>query len=147
MNSKVLLRGRLLLALAFLLAFASQISQGSDIQRLSGSYHVVQKTEVGPQNRVRLQLRLTNQGQRDLVIQHMALRDFSHPGRETVRACSLALRAGSSIDTTQGFTVPRSEYESWRGSHGPTLLLEVMFPSGRKSIEVVHLNGAPGKVN
>jgi hypothetical protein len=147
MNSKVLRWGRLSLTLAFSLAFALQFSQGSDIKRLSGSYRVVRETEIGPHNRVRLQFRLTNQGHSDLVIRRFALRDFSHANRETVRACSLALRAGTSIDTTQEFTVPRPEYESWRGSHGPKLLLEVMLPSGRKTIEAVHLNGAPGKVN
>lgn len=147
MNSKVLRRGGVSLALAFSLAFASQLCQGSDIQRLSGSYHVVQKTEIGPHNRVRLQLRLTNQGQSDIVIQRAALWDFSHPGREGVRACSLVLRAGSSVDTTQDFIVSRSKYESWRESHGPKLLLEVVLPSGRKTVEVVHLNGTSGKVN
>ena len=147
MNSKVLRRGGVSLALAFSLAFASQLCQGSDIKRLSGSYHIVQKTEVGPHNRVRLQFRLTNQGQSDIVIQRVALWDFSHPGREGVRACSLVIRAGSSIDTTQEFTVPRSEYESWRTNRGPALLLEVVLPSGRKTVEVVHLNGTSGKVN
>lgn len=146
MNSKVLRSSRLLLALAFSVAFALQPCQGSDTKPLSGSYHVVQKTEAGPHNRVRLQLRLTNQSHSDLVIQRVALWDFSHPGVAGVRSCSLALRAGSSVDTTQEFTVLRSEYESW-GSHGPRLLLEVMLPSGRKTIEVVHLNGTSGKVN
>jgi hypothetical protein len=136
-----------LLALAFSLAFALQLCAGSDIKRLSGSYHVVQTTEIGPHNRVRLQLRLTNQGLNDLVIQRVALRDFSHPSRDGARTCSLVLHAGSSADTTQEFTVPRSEYESWRGGHGPSLLVEVTLPSGRKTIEVVHLNGASGKVN
>ncbi len=147
MNSKVLRRGRFSLALAFSLVLALQLCQGSVIKRLSGSYHIVHKTEVGPNNHVRLQLHLTNQGQSDLVIQRVALRDFSHPGHEAVHSCALALRAGSSVDTTQELTVPRSEYESWRGTHGPRLLLEVRLPSGRKTIEVVHLNSTSGKVN
>jgi len=147
MHSQLLRGGRLPLALSFSLAFALQLCQGSDIKRLSGSYHVAQKTEVGSHNRVRLQLRLTNPSQSDLVIQRVALWDFSHSDREGMRACSLVLRAGGSIDTLQEFTVPRSEYESWRGGHGPRLLLEVILPSGRKTIEVVHLNGPSGKVN
>ena len=147
MNSKVLRRGRASIALAFSLAFALQVCQGSDIKRISGTYRIAHKTEIGPQNLVRLQLHLTNQGKSDVVIQHVALRDFSHPGREAVRACSLILRAAGSVDTTQEFTVPHSEYESWIGSHGPSLLLEVMLPSGRKTIEAVHLNGTSGKVN
>lgn len=147
MNSKVLRRGRFSLALAFSLAFALQLCQGSDIKRLSGSCQIVHKTEVGPNHSVRLQLHLSNLGQSDLVIQRVALRNFSHPGREGVRSCSLALHAGGSIDTTQEFTVSRSEYESWRGSHEPRLLLEVMLPSGRKTIEVIHLNSTSGKVN
>lgn len=147
MNFKVLRRSRSWLALVFPLAFALQLCQGSDVKRLSGSYHVVRTTEVGAHNRVRLQFRLTNQGQTDLVIQRVVLWDFSHPNREGVHACSLALRAGSSIDSAEEFTVPRSEYESWQGSHGPRLLLEVMLASGRRTIEVVHLNGTPGKVD
>jgi hypothetical protein len=147
MNSKVLRCGRFSLVLASSLAIALQLCQGSDIKRLSGTYHVVQATEVGAHKRVQLQVRLTNQGQTDLVIQRLALWDFSHPSREGVRVCSLTIRAGSSVSTTQEFTVPRSEYESWRESHGPRLLLEVVLPSGRKTIEVLHLNGTSGKVN
>jgi len=147
MNSQFFRRGKFSLALALMLAFAWQLCQGNDIKRLSGSYRVIHKTEIGLQNRIRLQLHLTNPGQSDLVIQRVALWDFSHLSREGVRACSLVLRAGSSVDITQEFTVPRSEYESWRGSRGPRLLLEVMLPSGRKAIEAVHLNGTSGKVN
>jgi hypothetical protein len=109
---------------------------------------VVQKTAAGPQSRVQLHLRLTNRGQGDLRIQRIALWDFSHPARESMRACSLLVNAGSSAETTQEFTVPPYEYDRWHRGKGPRLLLEVLLPSGRTTTEAVQLNATPsGKAN
>lgn len=148
MNSRCFLRSTCWIVLATWLAIAPQIGQSSDVRRLSGSYQVVQKSDSGPQNRVQLHLRLSNQRGEDLRIQRIALWDFSHPARESMRACPLVIHAGSSAETSQDFTVPRSEYESWQRGKGPRLLLEVLLPSGRTTTEAVELKAASGrKVN
>lgn len=139
MNSRCFLRSTCWILLAAWLAITPQISQSSDVSRLSGSYQVVRDAGAGPQSRVQLHLRLSNQRGEDLRIQRIALRDFSHPARESSRACSLLVHGGSSVDTTQEFMVPRSEYESWKRGQGPRLLLEVLLPSGRKTTEAVEL--------
>lgn len=145
MNSRCFLRSTCWLLLGAWLAIAPQIGQSSDVRRLSGSYQVVQKTEAGPQNRVQLHLRLSNQRSEDLRIQRIALWDFSHPARESMRACSLVVHAGSSADTTQEFTVPHSQYESWQRGKGPRLLLEVLLPSGRTTTEAIELTAASSR--
>jgi hypothetical protein len=148
MNCRSFLRSTCWLLLAAWPAIAPQIGQSSDVRRLSGSYEVVQKTEAGPQNRVQLRLRLSNHRSEDLRIQRIALWDFSHPARESMRACFLLIHGGSSADTTQEFTLPRSEYESWRHGKGPRLLLEVLLPSGRTTTAAVELSAtSSGKAN
>ena len=144
MNSKVF-SSSCLLVLAGWFAFSPQLSRGSDIRRISGSYQVVQQVKSGSQTQVRLRIRLLNRGDRDLTIQRLALWDFSHPSRAGMRACSLLLRPGTSGDTTQEFTIPRSEYESWHRGKGPRLALEVPLPSGRTTTEVVQLNAASSR--
>jgi len=62
-----------------------------------------------------------------------------------MRACLLVIHARSSADTTQDFTVPRSEYKSWQRGKGPRLLLEVLLPSGRTTTEAVELNAISGR--
>jgi hypothetical protein len=145
MISRIFRRRNCCLATAVWLAIALQFVQAADVKHLSGSYQVAQKTDRGAQSSVRLVFRLTNQGEGDLSIQRIALWDFSHPGREAMRPCTLVIPRGSSTETTQEFTVPRSELESWRGANGLRLLLEVRLPSGRMTTEVVHLNAAPGR--
>lgn len=148
MNTRLFLRGNYWLLLAAWLMIAPQLSQSSDIRRLSGSYQVVQTTQAGSQSRVQLRVRLSNQRSEDLRIQRIALWDFSHPARESMRACSLLVHGGSFADTTQEFTVLRSEYESWQHGKGPRLLLEVLLPSGRTTTEAIQLSAISSrKVN
>lgn len=148
MNSRCFLRCTCWLLLCAWLMIAPQLSQSSDIRRVSGSYEVLQKPAAGPKSQVQLRLRLTNRGEADLRIQRIALWDFSHPARESMRACSLVVHAGSSGGTTQEFTVPRSEYESWQRGKGPKVLLEVLLPSGRTTTEAVQLSAtSSGKAN
>ena len=145
MNSRILRRRNCCLAMAVWLAVALQFVQAADVRHLSGSYQVTQKTDRGAKSSVRLVFRLTNQGEGDLSIQRIALWDFSHLGRESMRHCTLIIPKGGSTETTQEFTIPRSEFDSWRGANGPRLLLEVRLPSGRMTTEVVHLNAAAGR--
>ena len=139
MNSSFFFSCRTCLALAVLVAIGPQLTRASDVTRLSGSYEVLAKADTGDKTTVRLQVHLTNQGSASLSIQRIALRDFSHHTRDQVRACALTIPAGSTAHSNQQFTVPRIEYEAWQRGNMPTVVLELMTPSGRRMTEVLRL--------
>lgn len=135
-NRLVFLVGLLILSVPF--------AQAAD-SRLTGSYQLVQKTELGSQTRVRLQLRLTNHGPNELRIQRVTLWDFSHAYRGGTQPCTIVLRAGASAGTTQEFTIPRAEYELWTRGTRPRLVVEVQASRGRTAAEAVRLDRVKGK--
>ncbi len=138
MNSRFFFKCRLWFALTTSIAFVTQVIQATDVTRLSGSYEVVRKADAGPRTTVHLRVHLLNQGSTSLSIQRMALRDFSHPTRDQVRACALTISPGASADSMQEFTIPRMEYEDWQRGNAPTIILELVA-SGRRSTEVLRL--------
>ena len=144
-NSRILRASHSLLLLAGfvvsgLLVSAAQFAQAADAAQLSGAYQLVHKTDLGPQTRVRLRLHLANHAARDLHIQRLTLWDFSHPDRGGSQACSIVVRAGASVDTTQEFVIRRAEYDLWRRGARPRVVLEMQSPSGRNTTEVVRLD-------
>jgi len=145
MKVKILRSCNYFLVAAGLFAFTIQFARASDASRVSGSYHVVQKMNLGSQTRVRLQLRLTNHGQHELRIQRLTLWDFSHPDKGGTHACSIVVHAGASADTTQEFTVRRPEYELWVHRTRPRLVLEAQSPDGRRTTKVVRLEPVFGR--
>ncbi len=137
-----------LLVVAGLFMLMTRFAQASDVSQLSGSYQVIQKTDLGPQTHVRLQLHLTNHGQRPLHIRRLTLWDLPHADKGATQPCSLVVLTGASADTTQEFTIPRSEYTSWRRGARPRLLLQIEAPGGRGITQVVRLDRVSGgKVN
>lgn len=137
-----------LLVVAALFMFTTRFAQASAASQLSGSYRVVQKTDLGPQTHVRLQLRLTNHGQRPLHIQRLTLWDLPHADKGATQACSIVVPTGASADTSQEFTIPRSEYKLWRRGARPRLLLQIEVAGGRGITQVVRLDRVSGgKVN
>ncbi len=139
MNSRLFFSCRLWLALATCIVFASQVSEARDLTQLSGTYEVIGKTDAGPNTSIRLRIHVTNQGAGSLSVQRIALRDFSHPVRDRVRASALTIPAGGTADSTQEFTLPRLEYDSWQHGNQPKLVLEIVKASGRRTTEVLTL--------
>jgi len=123
-----------------LVLIATRLARASDAPHLSGSYQVIRQTDVGPQTRVRLRVRLTNPGQRDLHIQRITLWDFSYPAKGATQACTIVLRSQTSTDASLEFDVPRAEYELWRRGARPRVVLEIATTEGRTTTEVVRLN-------
>ena len=132
-----------LTALVGLCVLTIGFAHASDSSHLSGSFQVVHKTDLGSQTRVRLQLQLSNHGQRDLHIQRITFWDSHPPGRRP-QACSLLVHPGSSASTTQEFTMPRSEYRFWTSAKRLNLLVAVDGPGGRKVTELVRLDRISG---
>jgi hypothetical protein len=145
MKVKILQRCNRLFVVIGLFVFAIQLAAGSDISRISGSYQVLSKTELGSQIRVRLLLHLTNDGARQLQIQRLTLWDFSHPEKGGTQTCSIVVHAGGSADTSQEFTLQRPEYELWSRGTRPRLVVEAQSPDGRKTTKVVRLERTNGR--
>jgi hypothetical protein len=137
--SRTIYRTSHLFALAGLFVLAIGIAQASVVSHLSGSYRVIQKADLGPQTRVRLQLHLANRGGRDLLIQRMILWNSPHPGKTGAKPCSLLVRTGASISTTQEFTITRSQLRSLNRGTPFNLLVAVKGPGGRQAVELVRL--------
>ncbi len=129
---------------AALLLFASGFARASTAPGLSGSYQVIAKTVVGPQARVRLQLRFANHTQRALHIQRLTLWDPPRADKGAMKPVSLVVSGGASASTTLEFTIPRSEYRSWSHGGGPRLLLEVQTANGRTATQSIRLNRISG---
>ncbi|HTW59591.1 MAG TPA: hypothetical protein VMD99_15800 [Terriglobales bacterium] len=121
------------------LPFAS-LAQTTGTPRVSGSYQVVQKIEVGRDTRVELKLHLMNHESRDLHIERLALRGVSHSAKGGSQVCSIVVGAQTFADTTQQFTVRREEYELWKRGARPRLVLELQRQNGRGASEVVRLD-------
>jgi len=133
------------LAVAALFAFGVQFAPGSSAPLLSGSYEVVQNTDIGSQAQIRMRIHLVNHGPSDLSIQRMTLWDFSHADRGGTRACAITLHAHASAETTQEFTIRRSEYQLWQRGLRPRLVLEMVAPGSTKSTAVVRLDRISGQ--
>jgi hypothetical protein len=127
------------------LLIAVRSAQASDASQISGSYQVLQKSDLGAQTRIRLEIHLANRGARDLRIQRLTLWDLSHPGGGETQACALIVHPGAAVHTELQFTIPRSEYELWSRGSRPRLVLEVSRPSGGKTNEVVRLEPISGR--
>ena len=143
MNCKILQTCNYLLVAALCLVSGTGFGWAKDASTVSGSYRIVQKTHLGPQTRVRLQIRLTNHGQHKLRIQRLTFWDFSHPVKGGTQACSILVRGHASADTATEFTIPRAEYEMWRRGTRPRLVVELQRDDGRRATQAVRLDQIP----
>ena len=123
----------------------AQLGTASAAPVVSGTYQVVQNTNLGSQTQIRMRIHLVNHGAKNLSIQRVTLWDFSHPDRGGTHACVLSLRAHASAETTQEFTIRRPEFDSWRKGLRPRLVLEMAAPARTKSTAVVRLDRLAGQ--
>jgi hypothetical protein len=144
MNYKSLCIYKWPFVVAALLALAQLASAGT-ASVVSGTYQVVQKTNLGSQTQIRMRIHLVNQGAKNLSIQRVTLWDFSHPDKGGTHACALTLRAHASVETTQEFTIRRPEFELWRKGLRPRLVLGMAAPARTKSTAVVRLERLAGQ--
>jgi hypothetical protein len=75
----------------------------------------------------------------------MTLWDFSHPDKGGTRACTVTLGAHASAETTQDFTIRRSDFELWKRGLHPRLVLEIDGPRNTRSKTVVRLDRISGQ--
>jgi len=144
MSCKLLSTCKWPLVVAAICALA-QFASASNAPVVSGTYQVVQNTNLGSQTQIRMRIHLVNRGPNNLSIRTMTLWDFSHPDKGGTHACALTLRAHASADTTQEFTIRRPEFESWRKGLRPRLVLGMAAPARTKSTAVVRLDRIAGQ--
>jgi len=144
MSCKLLSTCKWPLVVAAICALA-QFASASNAPVVSGTYQVVQNTNIGSQTQIRMRIHLVNRGPNNLSIRTMTLWDFSHPDKGGTHACALTLRAHASADTTQEFTIRRPEFESWRKGLRPRLVLGMAAPAHTKSTAVVRLDRIAGQ--
>jgi len=130
---------------AAVLALGIQYAPASNAPLVSGSYEVMQDTGLGSQAQIRMRIHLVNHGPSDLSIQRMTLWDFSHPTKGGSHACAVVLRAHASAETTQEFTIPRSDYHLWQKGMRPRFVLRMAGPGNAKSTAVVRLDHISGQ--
>ncbi len=128
---------RLLIAALFVLG---QLAAGSNTPQVSGTYAVVQETNLGGQEQIRLRIHLVNHGPTGLSVQRMTIWDFSHPEKGGTRACAVVLGAHAAADTTQEFTIRHADYQMWGKGVRPRLVLQLTGPGNTRSKTVVRLD-------
>ena len=137
------------LVVAALFALGVQFAPASNAPLVSGSYEVMQNTDLGSQAQILMRIHLVNHGPSDLSIQRMTLWDLSHSDKGGSHACAVALRAHASVETTQEFTIRRSDYQLWQKGFRPRLFLQMAGPGSAgvrtKSKAVVRLDRISGQ--
>jgi hypothetical protein len=133
------------LVMAVLFALGVQSALANDAPLVSGSYQVVQSRDLGSQSQIQMHIYLVNHGSSDFSIQRVTLWDFSHADRGGTNVCAVTLRAHASAETTQQFTIRRSDYELWQKGFRPRLVLQVAGPGRAKSTTVVRLDRISGR--
>lgn len=140
---------RLQLALSVAFALAPQLAFAANSGPITGSYYVVRTTAVGDKARVEMHIHLVNRGSSQLSIRRMTLWSFSHPEKGGSRACAVIVPAHASTDTTQEFTLRRSDYHLWNKGFRPRLILRIGSADRRasipKSTAVVRLDPISGQ--
>ncbi len=128
-----------------LFALGVQSALAKNAPLVSGSYQVVESKDLGSESQIQIRIHLVNHGSSDFSIQRMTLWDLSHADKGGTSACAVALRAHASAETTQQFTIRRSDYQSWQRGFRPRLVLQMAGPGRTKNRTVVRLDRISGK--
>ncbi len=133
------------LLVAILFTLHVQVALAGNAPVVSGSYQVLEKQTRGSEAQIQLRIHLVNHGSSEFSIQRMTLWDFSHGDKRGTAACSITLPAHASAETTQQFTIRRSDYQSWQKGFRPRLVLQIAGPGHTKNKAVVRLDRISGQ--
>ena len=135
--------GRLavVVALISVLAFACP-AQSQNRPNLLGLYEVKEPTDLGPEVRVTLLVRLIHASDMDLAEAEFSLRD---PLRRTSYGsfAILPVRSRGWVELRGEFTVPRREFERWQVGARPYVVVEFPGPGGNRVLQPVRLLRRP----
>jgi len=131
------------LAVALFLSLTTATAARAAGNEVIGSYRLEQVTDLGPQVRVTLHIRLLNNSAQNLSISKVALSDL-HPGanQQAISAwAQLQPRQTTTLD--QQFVVSRQEYERWRKGARPALQVALQPEAGRTVQRTILLRRLP----
>lgn len=111
---------------------------------ITGSYDVIERTNLGSQTKIMMRLKLTNHEQGALYVQKILLWDSGYPPIGTPRSSSIALHSGASEVTTE-FVIRRAQADQWRKGLLPRIVLELQTAKGTKMTEVIRLGRVPAR--
>lgn len=110
---------------------------------ISGTYEVIQKTDLGSQTKVVLRFHLTNHGQAPVVLQALSLSDFGYqPGRAPI-STAITLPPGSSQAISQSLVIPRLQFDQWKMGAHPRLVVELQTTTGSRITQAIRLERIP----
>lgn len=132
-------RAALSLCLVCLVALAARAA-GNEVV---GFYRVEQVTDLGPQVRVTLYIRLTNNSAAELSITKVALRDMRQPAKPAVTSAWAQLQPREATTVEQEFVVSRAEYQSWSRGARPMLQVALQPAGGREVARTIPLRRLP----
>src|SRR5208282_779527 len=135
------------LVITALFVLSVPFALASSTPLVSGSYEVLNASNVGSASQIQVRIHLVNHGSSDLSIQRMTLRDFSHADKGGTTACAVSLRAHAAVETTQQFAIRRSDYQMWKKGYRPRLILHIAGPGSAKGEAVVRLDRISGRTS
>jgi len=144
MNSKKLIAKLVYCGLVLLLALGICSPRGVAGQILSGVYKVTETTDLGPQMRVTLQIRLTNAGEERIFVTQTRLRGLLHAGRSEDKPVRVILDPHGGAEFTQDFIVAKQEYGLWSKGVRPHLGLRMQIAGGQETTITLELMRLPG---
>jgi len=112
---------------------------------VSGSYELIQRTDLGSRTKVVVRLRLTNKGHDVVYVQKILLGDFGQAPIGAAGASAIVLRSRTAEETTQEFVIPRLQFDQWQRGLRPRLILDLQTPTGARIMQAVRLERVPAR--
>jgi len=135
------MRGKYLTALTLLLsaALAMPADGGRDF---AGSYALSEVTDLGPEVRVTLTVRVHNYSDADVSDATITLEDSLFPDTSYGQFEHVSIARGESVRLQDVFMVASSEYEVWQAGGAPHLRVRFRDAAGKDAERLIEL--APG---
>ena len=134
-----------LLALALCLSLTAATAARAAGNEVTGSYRVEQVTDLGPQVRVTLHIRLLNNSLQELSITRIAFRDMHRGGKPAESSAWARLQPREGATVEQQFVVPRAEYQRWSKGTRPMLQVAFQPAGGREVMRTIQLRRLPAR--
>ena len=144
MNRRTFRSHYCLLAALLVFTFGVQPANATNAP-ISGSYEVIQKTDLGTQTKILVRFHLTNRSQSSLYVQEVLLSDFGHLPIGGPLTPSITLQPGTSEETLQEFVIPRLQFDQWQRGARPRAVLELETTAGAKITQAIRLEPVPAK--
>jgi hypothetical protein len=113
-------------------------------QVIAGFYSVITTTDLGPDERVTLNIRLHNSGDDKVFVTGVRLRGFSRPGQGAQDPVSVIIAPHGRSSFTQEFTMSKKEYGLWDKGVQPHISLNVQIGGNAVSTLTIALMRRPG---